>query len=380
MKIIKALKIRLLPTSEQEEKLWKHINASRFIYNYMLELQIKRYQNNEKHLSGYDMNRMLTIIKNDGEHDWLYEVSNATLQRSCSDLAQAYTRFFKKTTRFPRFKSKKAGNKTFPLSDGIGKVWFNGLTVNIQKVGKVKYQTNLDVPLGNLQKFINPRIIYTSNKKWMLILSIECENQAFKLTNNKMGIDLGVKELAVISYNNNCLVFHNKNKSKKVKALRNRLKHLQRNLQRKYITNKSYKETNNIRKMKEKIAKQYYHLSNIQLDYIHKITHQLIQLKPNRVVMEDLKITQMMRNKSLAKAIQEQSFYKFRQIMKYKCDWNEIEFVIANQYYPSSKRCSQCGSIKKDLKLKDRIYECPNCGSIIDRDYNAAINLMEYEI
>lgn len=377
--MIKSRIIRLFPTKEQEELLWKHIGCSRYIYNYMLAYQIDNYKNGEKYLSAYDMHRLLTQIKNDGEHEWLKKVSNATLQRSCTDLAFAYDMFFKKINGFPKFKSKKKIKPSFPCREEIGRFYFLENEVKIEKLGKIKYKTNYEIPLGNKQKFINPRISLTANGKWILSVGWECENQVPKLTDKSMGIDLGVKQLAVVSFKNECLKFGNINKSKKMKQLNSKLKHLQRNLARKYRQNGSYEETNNIRKEKEKIKRLYYHISSIRRNRLHQTTHQLISLLPSKVVMEDLNVKGMMKNRHLARAIQEQCFYEFRRQMTYKCEWNNIEIVFANRFYPSSKTCSCCGTYKKDLLLKDRIFVCDECGNKIDRDYNAAINLMKYK-
>ena len=378
--MIKSKIIRLFPTKEQEQKLWRHIGASRFIWNYMLALQKRRREKGEKHLSAFGMNYALTTIKKTEELSWLYEISNSTLQRSCADLARAYDGFFKKRSGFPKFKSRKRSKPSFPLSDGVGKVWFSEAVVNIPVVGKVAYQTNYELPFGNKQKFSNPRVSYTANGKWLLTLGTECETQAPVLTDNPMGIDLGIKELAVVSFNNERIVFGNKNKSRRMRDLRRKLIHYQRRLARKYRANGSYAETQGVQRDKEKIKRLYYHISNSQKDYIHQITHKLVSMLPKRVIMEDLNMRGMMKNKHLSKAIQEQCFYEFIQQMRYKCEWNGIEFIQADRFYPSSKTCSCCGAHKKDLKLNDRVFHCNECGAELDRDYNAAINLMRYEI
>lgn len=378
--MIKSKIIRLFPTKEQEQKLWRHVGASRFIWNYMLALQIKRHKEGEKHLSAFGMNYLLTELKKTDELSWLYGISSVTLQRSCADLAGAYDRFFKKRSGFPKFKSRKRSKPSFPLSDGIGKVWFSETTVNIPVVGKVAYKTNYVLPFGNKQKFSNPRISYTANGKWLLTLGTECETQAPVLTDRPMGIDLGIKELAVVSFGNECVIFGNKNKSRQMRQLRRRLAHHQRNLARKYRMNGSYAETRGVRRDKEKIRKLYYHISNSQKDYIHQTTHKLISMCPKRVVMEDLNVQGMMKNRHLSKAVQEQCFYEFIRQMRYKCEWNGIEFVQADRFYPSSRTCSCCGTYKRELKLCDRVFRCTECGAELDRDYNAAINLMRYEV
>ena len=378
--MIKSMIIRLFPTKDQEQKMWQHIGASRFIWNYMLALQQERYKNGEKHLSAFDMNYLLTKIKKEDETKWLKEVSSHTLYRSCADLAKAYDGFFKKRFGFPKFKSRKKAKTSFALADAAGKVWFSEICVNVPTIGKVAYKTNYEVPLGNKIKFVNPRISYTANHKWIITVGVECESQAPTLTDKPMGIDLGVKELAVVAFGDEQIVFHNKNKSKKVRQLCRKLKHLQRNLARKYRTNGSYEETNAIKELKDRIKRLYFHIANIQHDYIHQTTHTLVSLLPKIVTMEDLNVKGMMRNRCNSRAIGEQCFSEFIRQMKYKCEWNGIEFFQVDRFYPSSKTCSCCGTIKKDLKQSDRTYICKECGTVIDRDYNAAINLMKYKV
>lgn len=376
--MIKSYKVRLYPNKEQEQLMWKHIGACRYIWNYMLELQEQRYKDGEKHLSAFGMNKRLTPLKKENKYSWLCEISNHSLQRTCRDLHIAYDGFFKKQKGFPKFKSRKHSKASYPLR--IDYLYFQDGQVTVEKVGKIKYKTDFDLPQGKGHKFSNPRISYI-NGKWMLSFGIECENQARELTDKLMGIDLGVKDLAVVAYGDEKLVFHNINKSKKMKNLNKRLVHLQRDISRKYEANlkgNAYIKTNNIIKQEEKLRKLYAHIANIRLDYIHQTTHQLVELLPQRVVMEDLNVTGMMRNKHLSKAIAEQCFYEFIRQMKYKCEWNGIEFIQVDRFYPSSKTCSCCGCIKHDLKLSDRTYICNECGTVIDRDYNAALNLSKY--
>lgn len=378
--MIKSFKIRLYPTKEQEQLMWKHVGACRFIYNYMLEQQQKLYEAGEKHLSHFSMINLLKPLKNDGEHDWLYEVSGVSLQRVCGDLNEAYQGFFKKRTGFPKFKSRKRSKSNFPI-DAV-KLWFdeNGFA-HIIKLGKVKFKTDFVIPIGTGQKFSNPRVANV-NGKWMLSFGIECENQVPKLNGCSMGIDLGIKDSAVVAYGDKKLVFSNINKSKQIRLLKKRIKHTQRSISRKYEANKQgkkYIKTRNIEREENKLRKLYARLSNIRNNYIHQSTHQIVSLLPKRVVMEDLNVAGMMKNRHLSKAIQEQCFYEWIRQMRYKCEWKGIEFVQVDRFYPSSKTCHYCGCIKHNLKLKDRIFICEECGCIEDRDYNAALNLMSYE-
>lgn len=377
--MIKSFKIRLYPTKEQEQLMWKHIGACRYIWNYMLAYQEAAYERGEKHLTAFDMINLLKPLKNDGEHEWLYEVSNTSLQKICKDLDEAYKRFFQKKSGFPRFKSRKRSKPAFPISEE--RLYFaDEKYVQVQKLGRVKYKTDFDLLLGRGHKFSNARVSFV-NGKWILSFSMECESQTPVLTDKSMGIDLGVKDLAVVEFDGEMFQFHNINGSKKMRQLNKKLNHLQRSISRKYEQNKQgrrYVKTNNIVKSENKLRRIYARITNIRNNYIHQTTHSLVSKLPCRVVMEDLNVRGMMKNKHLSKAIGEQCFNEFLRQMQYKCEWSGIEFVQVDRFYPSSKTCSGCGSVKTDLKLSDRVYKCDHCGLTIDRDYNAAINLSRY--
>lgn len=378
--MIKSYKIRLYPTKEQEQLMWKHIGSCRFIWNWMLAKQEELYKQGDKHLSAFDMINLLTPLKKQEEYSWLKEVSNTSLKDICRDLDKAYKMFFKKTSGFPKFKSRKKSKPNFPIRTDT--LYFkDDKVLNVEKIGKVRYKTDFAFEYGrNACKITNARISYI-NGKWLLSFGMECENQARELNDISMGIDLGVKDLAIVEYNGEPLVFHNINKSKRMKSISKRMKHLQRGISRKYETNrdgKKYNKTKNIEKQEERLRKLRARQSNIRRNYIHQTTHKLVSLLPKRIVMEDLNVQGMMKNRHLSKAVQEQCFYEFIRQMEYKCAWNGIEFIKADRFYPSSKTCSGCGCIKKDLKLSDRTYHCDDCSLIIDRDYNAAINLSRY--
>ena len=345
--------------------------------------QLNRYKNGEKHLNKYGMRDMFIVLKQTKEYSWLKEVSAHTIGNVCIDLDKAYTSFFKKISSKPKFKKKNKCKNSFPVR--CETVYFANDCVNIEKIGKIKYQSDRELPQGrNVCKFTNPRIAFENNK-WILSFGMECENQTRELTDLSVGIDLGVKELAVVAYGDNHKVYKNINKSKRVKTLKHKLVHLQRKVSRKYETNNKNKvydtkwyKSNGILKTEEKIRKICNQLSNIRKNYTHQTTHEIISLLPKRVVMEDLNVSGMMKNKHLAKAISEQMFYEFIRQMKYKCEFNGIEFIQVDRFYPSSKTCHKCGCIKHNLKLSDRTYICSECGEIIDRDLNAAINLANY--
>lgn len=377
--MIKSFKIRLYPTKEQETAIWQHIGSCRYIWNWMLNKQQEVREQGGKHLSAFDMINLLKPLKNDGEHEWLYNVSSASLQIVCQDLQKAYDKFFKKTSGFPKFKSRKHSKSSYPIRQNI---WFAGNIVTIEKLGKIRFKTNFTFPEGRGRKFSNPRI-KNHNDKWILSFGMECENQALQLTDTSMGIDLGIKDLAIVENDGNKIVFHNINKSKKMKRLIKKQKYIQRSISRKYEANKQgkkYIKTKNIERLEEKYRHISAHITNIRENYIHQCTHKLISLLPKRIVMEDLNVSGMMKNRHLSRAIQEQKWYEFIRQMKYKSEWAGIEFVQVSRFYPSSKTCSYCGNVKKDLKLSDRTYICNMCGAVIDRDYNAAINLSRYVI
>ncbi|PRX32592.1 putative transposase [Orenia metallireducens] len=373
--MIKSIKIRLKPTKEQEILMFKSVGCARFAYNWGLA----RWRDMNKQgikPSKLKISKEFTKMKKKEEYKWLYEVSAQVTAQAFEDLNVAYQNFFKGKANKPKFKTKRKSKKSFYVR--YDAVYFKNSKVNMEKIGKVEYSTNYDIP--DLDKYINPRC-YFDGKYWYLTLGFEHGENQVKLSKDlSVGIDLGIKELAVVS----CLKkpIKNINKSSKIRKLKKKLKRLQKQVSRKYEMNKQGNEfvkTKNIIKLEKQIKLVYRKLANIRLNYIHQATNKIVKLKPYRVVMEDINITGMMKNKHLSKAIQEQKLYEFIRQMKYKCEFNGIEFIQVDRFYPSSKTCSECGSVKKDLKLSDRVYKCSKCGLEIDRDKNASINLANYE-
>ena len=226
-------------------------------------------------------------------------------------------------------------------------------------------------------KYFNPRVRF-DGINWYLTVGIEVSIAQSQKENEGLGIDLGVKDLAVCSSGQ---VYKNINKTSRVRRLKKKLRRLQRKISRKYNKNKkgeSYKKTRNIIKSEKKLLKINHRLTNIRTDYIQKTTTEIIKREPSFVVLEDLNVKGMMKNKHLARAIQEQKLSEFYRILKYKCEWNGIRFITADRFYASSKICSFCGNKKNDLKLSDRTYKCEHCGTVIDRDFNASVNLYKY--
>ena len=381
--MIRSYKVRIYPTKEQEILMNKHIDCCRFIWNYMLALNLEREKLGEYPLSKFDMINEISLLRRQPQYEWIKDVSRYSLDVICGDLDEAYKRFFSKNSRKPKFKKKAKAKRTFPVR--YDRTYFkNEKYLVLPTIGKIKYKTDFKFRYGaNTLSIKNPRISNIGNK-WILTFGLEVEKQDYNLNDFSVGIDLGIKDLAVVSYDNNkSKVYHNINKSKKVKYYKSKLKHIQRNLARKYEKRKSEnfynKEMtkNEIRELK-KMQYLYRKLTNIRDNYIHQVTAEIVNILPRRIVIEDLKVSDMIKDKRLSGEIQEQCFYKFREYLTYKCEEKGIELVVADKYYPSSKTCSCCGNIKKNLKLSDRTYVCDKCGFIIDRDLNAAINLMNY--
>lgn len=373
--MIKSVKIRLIPTLEQEILMFKSIGVSRFTYNWGLNRYNELLSLNEKPSKESIKKEFNNTIKKQEEYKWLYEVSSQTIAQVFSDLNNAFSNFYKKRARYPKFKSKRKSRQSFYVRYDALK--FEDGKVNLEKIGKVKYKTNYNIP--NLNKYVNTRCSF-DGKYWYLSFGFEHDENQVELNDISIGIDLGIKDLATVSHINSPI--KNINKSSKVRKLKKKLKTLQRQVSRKYEENKcgnKFVKTNNIIKLEKQIKLLYRKLSNIRKNHIHQATNKIIKLYPYKVVMEDLNVSGMMKNKHLSKAIAEQCFYEFTRQMKYKCEFNKIEFIQADRFFPSSKKCSCCGEIKQNLKLKDRVYKCDKCGFKLDRDKNASINLSYYE-
>ena len=319
--MIKGYKIRLYPTKEQEILLNKHIDCCRFIWNFMINRQQLLHKENKKHMSSNDMCKLITSIKKDDKYKWLNDVANCSLQSVCRDLGSTYSLFFNKKCSYPKFKSKKKSKRTFPLRSD--KTYFrNEKYITIPKIKELKYKTDFTFKYGlNGTKLLNPRISNINNK-WFISFSVEYDNQvSIDNKNGSLGIDLGVKELAITYHNGEIKKFHNINKSYKMKMLENKLKHYQRVAARKYRnSDKKVSTSNNLLKVYDKINKTYQKMNNIRTNYIHQVTNEIILCNANRVVMEDLALSNMIKNKHLSKALKDQRLYDFIKKMKYKCE------------------------------------------------------------
>jgi putative transposase len=378
--MILARKVRIIPNMEQEQKLWQSVGTARFIYNWTLAKQEENYKNSGKFIKDGDLRKKLTILKK-SELNWLNEVSNNVAKQAVKDACNAYKNFFKGLANKPRFKSRRKSKPSFYNDTDKLKVKDNA--VLIEKAGWV--ETAEQLPMN--AKYTNPRISF-DGKFWYISVGVEKEEPISENTDISIGVDLGLKDLAIVS--NIDKPFKNINKTKEVKRLKKKLKRKQKQVSKKYENGKiqigkegenryKFTKTNNIKKLEREIKLIQRRILNIRLNHIHQTTTAIVKTKPSRIVVEDLNVKGMMKNKYLSKAIQEQCFHKFIHILEYKSKFNGIEFVKADRFYPSSKTCSCCGAIKKDLKLKDRVFICPSCNSSIDRDKNASINLSRYK-
>ena len=375
--MIKSVKIRLSPTKEQEELMFQSVGIARFAYNWGLSKWEEMYKEGLKPSKAKIKKEFNNSIKKMDDFKWLYNVSGQITAQAFADLEDAYKNFFDGLAQRPKFKNKKKSKKSFYVR--YDAIKFSNNRVNIEKIGKVKYSSNYKIP--KLDKYTNPRCHF-DGKYWYLTFGFEHgESQASLNEDLSIGIDLGISHLAIVNHLDKPI--KNINKSKEVRRLKKKLKRLQRQVSRKYEMNKKgskFVKTNNIIKLERQIKLVHRRLNNIRNNHIHQATSKIIKLNPYRVVMEDLNVSGMMKNKHLAEKIAEQKFYEFKRQMKYKCQFNKIEFFEVDRWYPSSKACSCCKNIKKDLKLSDRTYTCNECGLVIDRDKNASINLGNYKL
>ena len=374
--MILSKKIRIYPTETQVQKLWQSVGTTRFIYNWTLSRQEENYKNGGKFIKDGELRKEITQLKKT-ELTWLSEVSNNIPKQAVKDACNAYKKFFNKLSEKPKFKSRRKSRDSF-YNDPI-KLKVKENMILIEKIGWVKIKEQ--IPIG--VKYTNPRISF-DKKYWYISIGIEKESEKEELTDISLGIDLGLKELAVCSDGTK---FKNINKTKIVRKTEKKLKRLQRKVSNKYEKNKivkggscQYIKTRNTEKLEKRIQLIHRRLKNIRNNHLHQVTTSIVKTKPYRIVMEDLNISGMMKNKHLSDKIRKQYFYEFRRQIKYKCETKGIKFVLANRFYASSKICNCCGKIKKNLKLKDRIYNCSYCGTKIDRDLNASINLSKYEL
>ena len=370
----------LHPNNKQRTKLFQCFGVSRFTYNWALGRQQENHSNGGKFISAFDLQKEFGQLKKLSEYGWLNNYSKVIPEMAIIDACNAYKNFFNGNSNFPKFKSRKKSKPSFYVHSG--KIEFTDTHVklmelsdstrkNRRKLNWVKLAETGRIPTDC--KYSNPRVTFDGINFWISV-SIEVEDTKEVSTGNGIGIDLGIKDLAICSDGN---TYKNINKTREVKRLEKKKRRLQRKLSKKYVA-KKYEKTKNTLKLEKEVLKLNHRLANIRHNYIHQVTTEIVNRKPMFISLEDLNVSGMMKNRHLAKAIQEQSFYSFKATLSYKAKLKNIQIIEVPRFYPSSKICSCCGSIKSDLKLSDRVFICPECGNKMDRDLNASMNLKNY--
>lgn len=391
--MLKAFKTEINPTEEQKQKIIRSIGIARFLYNQYISYNIKRYRmyqkgmlddSQKKFMSAYDFNKYVNNkLKKD--FPWITECGSKARKRVIMNAETAFKRFFQGKSKFPKFKKKSRQDVKiyFPRNNSSDwKIWRHKIMIPTLKHVRLKEYGYLPVGLNASSGTIS----YEAERFYVSVLVDIDENSrynkdleiSYKQYSGGIGIDLGIKELAVVS---NGRVFKNINKSSKVKRLEKRLGREQRRLSRKLESKKRKRGTAttsaNIDKQRLRVQKLHRRISNIRVDYENKVVHEMIEQKPRFITIEDLNVKGMMKNRHLSKAVAAQRFFSLREKLQRKSKIIGIELRIVDRFYPSSKTCNSCGHIKKNLKLKDRTYRCEECGYIEDRDLNAALNLRD---
>ena len=380
--MLKSFKTEINPTEEQKVKIRKTIGACRYIYNFYLAHNKELHDNGEKFMSGKSFSVWLNneYLPKNPDKLWMKEVSSKSVKRSIENGCVAFTRFFKHQSAFPNFKKKgKSDVKMYFVKNNPKDCRCERHRMNIPSLGWVRMKEKGYVPTTKDGYVMKSGHVSIKADRYYVSVLIEIPNN--KIANNSkegIGIDLGLKDFAIVS---NGKTYKNINKSAKLKKLEKQLIREQRSLSRKYENLKEGESTQraNIQKQKLKVQKLHHKIDDIRTDYINKTIAEMVKIKPSYITIEDLNVSGMMKNKHLSKAVASQKFYEFRTKLQAKCKENGIELRVVDRWYPSSKTCHCCGAIRKDLKLSDRIFEC-DCGYIEDRDFNAALNLRDAAI
>lgn len=369
-----SYKTEIHPTSSQIDKINKTLGICRFLYNNYISENIKAYNNNKSFITGYDFDKYVNhiLIPN---NLWIKDAYSKARKKAIMNAEMAFKNFFKGKAKFPKFKKKnKCHNRFYFVKNSKTDCVIQRHRIKIPSLGFVRLKEKGYIPVDKVIK--SGHISKQANRYFVSVIIDTDISKPTSAYNDGLGIDLGLKEFAVLSTGK---TYKNINKSRVIKTIEKRLKREQKRLSKKYENKKKGVATlnKNIYKKISRIQKLYYKLSCIRTDYINKIVNEVVKTKPRFITIENLNITGMMKNRHLSKAIANQKFYKFRLKLINKAKRLNIEIRLADTFYPSSKLCSCCGSIKHDLKLKDRMYKCNYCNLKIDRDYNASLNLME---
>ena len=386
--MLKSYKTEINPTVEQKQTIHKTIGVCRYIYNFYLAHNKEIYETEKRFVSGADFSKWLNneYIPNNKDYRWIKEVSSKSVKQSIMNGEKSFKRFFKGQSHFPKFKKKNKSNVKmyFVKTDSTVIISCERHRIKIPTLGWVKLKEKGYIPTNyNTHIIKSGTVSIKAGRYYVSILVEEQEQNQPQLNDFGIGIDLGLKDFAICS---NGSTYKNINKTNQVKKLQKKLKREQRSLSRKY---EDYKKLNknerevatrqNIQKQKLKVQRLHHRLDNMRTDYINKVISELVKTKPMWITIEDLNVKGMMKNRCLSKAIAQQKFFEFRIKLQNKCNELGVELRVVNRFYPSSKTCHNCGCIKSDLKLSDRIYNC-ECGYVEDRDLNASLNLRDCQI
>lgn len=379
--MLKSFKTEINPTPEQKEKINRTIGTCRYVYNFYLAHNKELHSNGKKFMTGKAFSVWLNneFLPNNPDYTWIKEVSSKSVKKSIEDGCAAFARFFKHQSAFPKFKKKgKSDVKMYFVKNNPKDCFCERHRVNIPTLGWVRLKEKGYIPTTKDGFVIKSGTVSIKAGRYYVSVLVEIPNATISNTSNTgIGIDLGLKDFAILSDGR---TYKNINKSAGLKKLEKQLRREQRCLSRKYENLKKGESTQrNISKQKLRVQKLHHRIENIRTDYINKIIAEIVKTKPLFITIEDLNVSGMMKNRHLSKAVASQKFYEFKTKLKAKCDENGIELRIADRFYPSSKLCHCCGQIKKDLRLSDRIYKC-DCGYITDRDFNASLNLRDVKI
>ena len=378
-RLLKSFKTEINPTEEQKARIRRTIGTCRYVYNFYLGHNKALHDNGEKFMTGKSFSLWLNneYIPNNPDKTWIREVYSKAVKKSIEDGCTAFTRFFKHQSDFPKFKKKgKSDVKMYFVRNNPKDCQCERHRLKIPTLGWVRIKEKGYIPTTKDGYMIRSGTVSVKAGRFYVSVLVEIPDVNIDNNSNEgIGIDLGLKDLAIVS---NGKTYRNINKSAGLKKLEKQLIREQRSLSRKYESLKKGESTQraNIQKQKLKVQKLHHKMDNIRTDYINKTIAEIVKTKPSYITIEDLNVKGMMKNRCLSKAVASQKFYEFRTRLKAKCDENGIELRVADRFYPSSKTCHHCGSVRKNLKLSDRIYRC-ECGYVADRDLNAALNLKD---
>ncbi|MBR3807793.1 MAG: transposase [Lachnospiraceae bacterium] len=380
-KLLRSFKTEISPTPKQRIKIHKTIGVCRYVYNFYLTHNKELYENGEQFKNGKKFSVWLNneFLPGNPDFQWIKEVSSKSVKKSIEDAHVAYKRFFNHQSDFPRFKKKgKSDVKMYFVKNNPNDCRCERHRINIPTLGWVRLKEKGYIPTTKDGYVVKSGTVSVKAGRYYVSAVIDVpEKKRTDNTGNAVGIDLGIKDFAVLSDGK---VYKNINKSKKIRKLEKQLRREQKCLSRKYENLKKGGTTqrSNIRKQQLKVQKLHQRIANIRTDYINQMIYEIVKTKPSHISIEDLNVKGMMKNRHLSKAVAGQKFYEFKEKLLSKSTELGIEVRIVDRWYPSSKMCHCCGFVKKDLRLSDRTFQC-SCGYIADRDYNASLNLRDAE-